>query len=141
MPNPRPDGLCLELEQNTNYSGEPSGSTCSRRPHSARTLRIRALNDRLRRHGLGGMVMGSRDFVALDAATQVEILAAVRSFDAFAEANDPWGEHDCAMVEVASERVLWKIDAYDRSLTLASPDPADPKVTRRVLTIMLAEEY
>lgn len=141
MPSPRPDGLCLEMEQNRNDGGEPSSSPCSHPPPSARTLRIRALNDRLRRHGLGGMIMGSRGFVALDPATQVEILAAVRTLDAFTEANDPWGEHDCAVVEVAGERVLWKIDAYERSLTLASPDPADPKVTRRVLTIMLADEY
>ncbi|MDK9705372.1 MAG: DUF3768 domain-containing protein [Sulfuritalea sp.] len=115
--------------------------TIEARRHSPRTLHIRALNDRLRRFGLGGMVMGSRGFVALDAATQVEILAAVRSFDVFTEANDPWGEHDCAVIEVAGERVIWKIDAFERSLILASPDPADPKVTRRVLTIMLAEEY
>jgi len=37
--------------------------------------------------------------------------------------------------------VFWKIDAYDSELRFGSDDPADPAVTRRVLTIMLASEY
>ena len=43
-----------------------------------------------------------------------------------------WCGHD-------PDRVIWKIDAYDLSLGGHSPDPADPAVSVRVLTIMLAE--
>ncbi len=53
----------------------------------------------------------------------------------------PHGEHDCGLIEVAGQRVLFKIDYYDPSLCGHSADPADPMVTRRVLTIMLAREY
>jgi uncharacterized protein DUF3768 len=37
--------------------------------------------------------------------------------------------------------VFWKIEYYDKDLQFRSPDPADPAVTERIITIMLAEEY
>ena len=44
-------------------------------------------------------------------------------------------------LRIGVHRVMFKIDTYDRSLRLHSPDPSDPAVTCRVLTIMLAEDY
>ena len=38
-------------------------------------------------------------------------------------------------------KLNWKIDCYDRALEYGSPDPGDAEKTRRVLTILLAEEY
>jgi hypothetical protein len=44
-------------------------------------------------------------------------------------------------VTVDGVKVMGKIDYYDNELKFHSPDKADPAVTKRVLTIMLASEY
>jgi hypothetical protein len=41
----------------------------------------------------------------------------------------------------AARSSFWKIDYYDKSLDGGSENPADPAVTTRVLTIMLANDY
>ena len=70
-----------------------------------------------------------------------QVIDAVVEFTAFGPDNDPHGEHDCAVVEVSGLTVIWKIDYYDATMTMHSPDATDPSVTVRVLTIMLASEY
>ena len=102
---------------------------------------IRALNDAFRRSLTGGVLMMTRGVIALGLTRQLRILEAVAAFDAFDSDNDPYGEHDFGALEVEGKRILFKIEYYDRALTGHSPDPADPSVTTRVLTIMLAEEY
>ena len=78
---------------------------------------------------------------ALGTEGVAHVLAAVAGFDAFTGDNDPHNEHDCAILTVDGHRVMFKIDYYDRDLTHHSPDPSDPTVTERVMTVMLASEY
>lgn len=106
-----------------------------------RTVAIRTLNDALRRHGEGGRTVLTRRIAALPTDELATVLRAVANFGAFGERNDPYGEHDCAVVESSGHSIVWKIDYYDADLLHLSPDPADPAVTCRVLTVMLAEEY
>jgi Protein of unknown function (DUF3768) len=104
-------------------------------------LRIRALNDALRTTFRGGSVFLTRGIETLSPSQRVAIVAAVRVFGAFDENNDPWGEHDCATLTVDGHEVMFKIDYYNTSMELASPDPSDASVTRRVLTILFTHEY
>jgi hypothetical protein len=108
-------------------------------PNSA--TRIQELNDAFRQSFVGGMVVVTAGFESLPADWRSLILAKVRAFDRFDEDNDPHGEHDFGLIEEAGARYFWKIDYYDRDMELMSPDPANPEVTSRVLTVMLAEEY
>jgi hypothetical protein len=102
---------------------------------------IRHLNDQLRSSFASGVLVMTAGVIALGPARQLTILQAVAAFNAFDGNNDPYGEHDFGALEIEGERLCWKIDYCDRSLSAHSPDPADPSVTTRVLTIMLAEEY
>ena len=106
-----------------------------------RTSCIAKLNDQLRRHGRGGTLAATANVIALGDAALPAIIKLVRSFDAFTADNDLYGERDFGTVTYRGERLFWKIDYYDQDLRYASPDPADPSVTTRVLTIMLAEDY
>jgi Protein of unknown function (DUF3768) len=105
------------------------------------SVRICTLNDQLRRFGRGGRILLTSGIQALGAEAVAGVLAAVAGFDAFTADNDPYGEHDCAILTVDGHRVMFKIDYYDRDLAYHSPDPSDPTVTERVMTVMLASEY
>jgi hypothetical protein len=102
---------------------------------------IASLNDQLRCQGRGGTLCAAAGVIALGRDALPAILAAVRGFAAFTADNDPYGEHDFGALTWRGTRLFWKIDCYDRDMRFGSPDPADPAVTTRVLTIMLAEEW
>lgn len=117
-----------------------------------KTQTIRSLNDRFRQAvpsttDVLGRVMLTQGIQAL-CDTEAEpalylgrLLKLVSDFNDFNADNDPHGEHDFGAFDFLGERCFWKIDYYDPTLQTGSNDPADPKQTMRVLTIMLASEY
>jgi len=105
------------------------------------TTAIRNLNDALRQTFEGGQVLMTPGVTGLASQTLAKVLVAIRDFDDFTEDNDPYGTHEFGSVQIAGETVFFKVDAYDENMEYGSPNPADPEVTRRVMTILLASEY
>ena len=107
-----------------------------------RTRVIADLNDLCRCWmGSFGRVALSRGMAALGPTERAAIFEKVRTFEAFTPGDNPYGE-----------RGLWRLRAWgsahrleDRLLRClfeyASEDPSDPRVTRRVLNILFAEEW
>src|SRR5271154_3738720 len=103
--------------------------------------RIRALNDELRQHLAGCHAVITPGIAALGQEAVQRIVTTIEVYDDFCHANDPHEEHDFGAFEADGHRVFFKIDCYDKAFACFSPDPADPAVTQRVITITLAEEY
>ena len=120
--------------------------------------RIARLND-LERSAMGVActAVATVGFQSLPEADQSRVRELIETFDAFTEDNDPHGERDFGTIyqlgdgrwtterpqvrDDERERVFWKLDCYDRELKFGSEDAANPAITRRVLTIMLSDEY
>ena len=122
------------------------------------TARIARLNDLARRAmGVTCTAVATAGFRSLSASDQSCVRELIETYDAFDEDNNPHGERDFGTIYQLAcgrwtterpssrhderERVFWKFDYYDRDLRFGSEDAANPAITRRVLTIMLAEEY
>jgi len=100
------------------------------------SAKIANLNDRFRGMCLDvfytkGVRDGIMDLIGLSRA--------VEDFSSFTEDSDPYGEHDFGSLRFEGQRIFWKIDYYDETLSKWC-DPLDPDC-HRLLTIMLAEEY
>lgn len=102
---------------------------------------IRALNDQFRRDFTQGVAVITPGIAALGPETVRRIATTIACFDDFHHANDPYQEHDFGEFSADGHRVMFKIDYYDKQLQMHSPDPSNPMITERVITIMLAEEY
>jgi len=106
-----------------------------------KTERIRDLNNRLRATLTGGTAVMTPGIAALGREAVERIVKTIAVFDDFCHANDPHEEHDFGSFEAEGHVIYFKIDYFDNDLAHHSPDPSDPSVTRRVITIMLADEY
>jgi len=106
-----------------------------------KTARIRALNDELRHDFTRGVAVITTGVAALGAEAVDRIIKTIAVYDDFCHANDPHEEHDFGAFPAEGHAIFFKIDYFDQTMTYHSPDPSDPAVTQRVITIMLAEEY
>jgi hypothetical protein len=106
-----------------------------------KTQRIRDLNDDLRQHLAGGVAVMTPGVAALGLAAVERIVKTIAVYDDFCHANDPHEEHDFGSFDADGQTIVFKIDYFDKQLQMHSPDPSDPTVTQRVITIMLADEY
>jgi uncharacterized protein DUF3768 len=107
----------------------------------SRTQRIRALNDQLRQNLATGAAVMTPGVAALGEEAAARIIKTIAVFDDFCHANDPHEEHDFGSFEAEGHTIYFKVDYFDRSLKYHSPDPTDPAVTVRVITVMLGDEY
>ncbi len=121
-------------------------------PAMDRISTIATLNDALRQnltqpgHNRVVMTLGVQDLIGdvslfRNFHARAELLRAIRDYDQFGVDVDPHGERDFGRFTFRDAALYWKIDYYDRALDFGSPDPADPQVTTRVVTILLTSEY
>lgn len=113
--------------------------------------RVAVLNDQLRANldspapNIVVMTQGILALVDSDPETavakQTELMGIVAGYSDFGADTNPIGERDFGVFHWQEAVCYWKVDYYDRQTDLGSPDPADPAVTCRVLTILRADEY
>jgi Protein of unknown function (DUF3768) len=108
---------------------------------TTKSEQTRALNDRLRQNLSKGTAVITNGIAALGVEAVACIVKTISVYDDFCRANDPHEEHDFGAFEADGQVIFFKIDYFDKSRCCHSPDPSDPSVTERVITIMLAEEY
>ena len=101
---------------------------------------IRQLNDELRQTLRGGIVTTTPGVMALGELRQLEVLKAVARFESMLTTT-LMANTTSARWMLAASGSFGKSTTSTERLTNHSPDPTDPAVTTRVLTIMLAAEY
>lgn len=102
---------------------------------------IAALNDAFRVAGPNGDWVVTSGVKSRGEAFVGAVIRKVHTHACFPPDDDPHGERDFGVITLDGVRVWFKIDYYDRDRVFGSDDPSDPDRTRRVLTILLPDEW
>lgn len=104
--------------------------------------KIAKLNDELRINGIGGKSLCTTEFNELSEEVKLKACLALQNFEDFNKNNDPYGEHDRAIVKVPELKKAFefKIIYLERGLNCAfdSYALADPEATERVIIVDVA---
>ena len=112
-------------------------NVCTKVP---RAEQIARLNDQVRL-GAAGTIMITQGVKRISGFDAAELSALLANYDDFTHENDPHGDRDFGLISYKGWDVIWKIDSYDKELKFGSDNPADPAVTTRILTLLLASEW
>ena len=102
---------------------------------------IATLNDTFRKTFTGGQVLLTAGIAAMSSEDKANIISMVQNFNDFTPSNDVYGEHDFLSIDYKGNKIFAKIDYYDLNYEFMSENPANPDITKRVLTILLSCEY
>ena len=81
---------------------------------------IKSLNDTFRKTFIGGRVMLTAGINTKPSNEIAEIIRKVKQFNNFTAANDPYEEHDFGSFDYKGQKIMFKIDYYDKSLRYLS---------------------
>lgn len=114
--------------------------TC--RTEVPRAEQIARLNDALRQgDDNSGTVMITQGVRAITGFNAEALATELSNYHDFDPDNDPHGERDFGCLTLWGHDLLFKLDYYDLEMKFGSDDPANPEITHRVLTVLLAREW
>lgn len=103
--------------------------------------KIVTLNDAFRRDFSSDDVILSRGIQALcPEADREDLFDAIRCSDS-TQLDDAFGERSCGTVGYDGAPVAWRIEYYNPTGDDESSDPADETVTRRMMTMIIADTF
>jgi hypothetical protein len=70
-----------------------------------------------------------------------QLRGAIAQFKDWPQDDDPYSEHDFGVFVLLGNKLYFKIDYYYPDHDSQAPTPSNAELCRRILTIMLAEEY
>ena len=72
---------------------------------------------------------------------QSTCISAVRSYNGFPDANEPYDTRRMSALEVDGERIWFRIDLYDEHYRSYPKNPINPSKTKRLLRVYSADDW